>query len=120
MADYQELVQFLGSGDIMKIQAATMILIALQEEAINPLGDQLYAGVTDEQGVGILRVVSEIGGPDALAMLRNIFEFESSRPLLQLAAAEGLFRNKDSLSDDEMTRVTVFLANNAKNSGSVF
>lgn len=113
MVDYQELVQLLGSEDEMNRQAARMILLALQEAAVNPLGDQLYAGVTDAQGVGILNVVAEIGGPDAMAMLRTVFQFGDERPKLQLTAAEGLLRNQANLSPEEIAGITLFVAENS-------
>lgn len=114
--DYHELVEYLGSGDVVKYNAAKVILLALQENAVNPLGDEFYAGVTEAQGIGILQVVADIGGPDAMAMLRNVFEFERERPALRFTAAEGLMQNRHNLSPDEETHVAFFLANNSNHS----
>lgn len=86
-------------------------IIALDEDAIHPLVDEFYAGVTDAQGVAILDIVAEIGGPDAMSMLRNVFHFEDSRHKLQYAAAKGLLLNLYNLSPHERDEVHRFLKN---------
>jgi len=108
--DYDYLSNELASNNALNRSAARMILLSMQEDAVNPLGDIFYAGVNDAQGAAILDVVSEIGGPDALAMLRNVFDFEDHRPELQVCAAMGLLENYHNLSPAEIWRVKNFLS----------
>jgi HEAT repeat protein len=108
--DYKKLVAQLTQGHPAQRMAAHFILIALQEQAVEPLIDELYAGVSDQQGAAIIKVLAEIGGPDALMTLRDVFERAGERPALQQAAALGLLRNVDNLSPDERDHVAAFLA----------
>lgn len=105
-----ELVRRLNSKNPAHSAAARMLLIALQERAVGPLIDELYAGVTDAQGTVILNMLAEIGGPEAMETLRSVFEYEVGRPALQAAAARGLQRNVHNLSLDEVEAVSLFLA----------
>jgi hypothetical protein len=105
---YEELVQrFLSAQAIHQI-AARMILLAIQEEAIEPLADAFYAGVNEKQAVMILQVLGEIGGYEALQILRDVFKHEPNLSL-KMAAAEGLIRNANNLSLDEKLAIKVFL-----------
>ena len=63
---YDSLVErFLLAEPIHRV-AARMILMALQEDAIEPLADAYFAGVNDEQGIAILDLMADIGGYEAL------------------------------------------------------
>jgi len=108
--NYQALVKKLVSPDVADQMAAKMILIALDEDAINPLVDEYYAGITDAEGIAILGVLADIGGYEALAVLRNVFDFEEVRPALRYAAAQGLLRNSDKLTLEENQEITLYLA----------
>lgn len=90
--------------------AARMLLLSLQEDAVNPLIDVYYAGVTDTEGVAILSLLAEIGGWEAMNVLRSIFEFETERTILKRAAASGLLHNADNLSQHERESIALFLA----------
>lgn len=116
--DYDYLIGELISSNVLNRSAARMILLSLQESAVNPLGDAFYAGVNDAQGAAILDVVAEIGGPDALAMLRNVFDFEDHRPDLQVCAAMGLLENYQNLSVDEIWHVKNFLRDYTNQAGA--
>ncbi|MGB7338966.1 MAG: hypothetical protein WBC91_08750 [Phototrophicaceae bacterium] len=107
---YDSLVdRFLLAEPIHRI-AARMILIALQEDAIEPLADAYFAGVNDEQGAAIIDLMAEIGGYEALNILRDIVKHETKRRKLRLAAAEGLLRNADNLSKKELNTIERFVA----------
>lgn len=104
-----QLVRRLNSESPAQRAAARMLLLALQERAVTPLIDELYAGVTDRQGIAILEMLAEIGGYEALEVLRSIFAYEDGRPALQVAAAQGLRRNVHNLSLEEVESVSIFL-----------
>lgn len=111
MIDQQirELVRRLNHKSPAHSAAARMLLVALQEKAVGPLIDELYAGVSDAQGIVILDMLAEIGGPEAMEVLRSIFTHETQRPALQTAAARGLRHNVHNLSLSEVEAVSLFL-----------
>lgn len=108
--NFAQLVKELVDDNPIVQQAARMILMALDEDAIDPLIDEFYAGVTDAQGDAILKIMAEIGGPDAMSTLRNVFHFEDTRLVLKRAAANGLLHNSENLSHDELEEVALFIA----------
>jgi hypothetical protein len=95
----------LSSDDPAQRETARMALFALDEEAVNLLADEFYAGVSEALGVAILDIVGEIGGPDALSMLRNVYHFEDKRVSWRKAAARGLLMNRDNLDTAEVEEV---------------
>ncbi len=112
-ANFSQLVKQLVDDSLMIQQVAEMILLALDEDAVDPLIDEFYAGVTDAQGVAILEIMAKIGGPDAMSTLRNVFHFEESRASLKYAAANGLLFNSDNLSQDELEEIALFIASSS-------
>lgn len=118
MPDYAQLVKLLVHEDSKIRESARKTLMAIDEAAVDPLLDEFYAGVTDAQGVAILDVIAEIGGPDAMSTLRNTFHFEETRKALKNAAARGLRHNGHSLSPKEVVEVENYLADNAGYSSS--
>lgn len=108
--DFGKLLKQLVDENSETRQTARLSLLEMDEEAIDPLIDQFYAGVTDAQGIAILIIMAEIGGPDAMSTLRNVFYFEDARPILQRTAASGLLDNADNLSPHELEEVKLFLA----------
>jgi hypothetical protein len=108
MNKYDELVQRYISGQPIHQIAARMILLAVQEEAVEALADAYYAGVNEAQAGMILGVLGEIGGFEALNILRDVFQYEPN-PKLKLNAAEGLIRNAGVLSFDEKLALKNFL-----------
>lgn len=110
---YDSLVErFLVAEPIHQL-AARMILIALQEDAIDPLADAYFAGVTDEQGAALLELMADIGGYEALNILRDILKHEKKRRKVRIAAAQGLIRNQDNLSEKEAKAIQRFLDKHA-------
>ena len=105
---FPQLVKQITSKDLFESASARRYLLSMEEDAINPLVDEYYAGVTEEQGVAILDIIARIGGPDAMVVLRNIFNFEEKRQSIKLAAALGLLRNRIGLSRNELEDVMLF------------
>ena len=111
ISGYAQLVEQLVDEDANRRESAKKTLLALDEMAVDGLIDGFYAGVTDTQGVAILEVIAEIGGPDAMSTLRNTFHFEEMRIPLKNAAARGLLHNAQSLSPNEFQAVKKYLPN---------
>ena len=83
-------------------QAARAALVELDEEGVEALTSAFYAGVSEAVGDVLIEVVGEIGGPDALSLLRYIYHFEEKHPSWQQAAKHGLLRNRDNLDQKEI------------------
>jgi hypothetical protein len=84
--------------------------MALQEDAVEALADAYFAGVNDEQGIAILDLLADIGGYEALNIMRDIVKHETKRLKLRIAAAYGLLRNEDNLSNREVKLLKRFIA----------
>lgn len=84
---------------------ARVELLALDEDAVNPLIEAFYAGVGEAGGVAIIDLVAEIGGPDALTLLRYAYHFEE-RLALKEAARRGLLLNQNNLDAQELAELT--------------
>lgn len=80
------------SGDETRRQRARVMLLAMDEDAVTALADAFYAGVNEAQGVVLLDVVAEIGGPEALQLLEDVYQ-NPSKPVWERWAALGLARN---------------------------
>ena len=116
--NYAELVQQLVSDNPKVREAAKITLLQLDEDAVGPLVNQFYAGVNDAQGVALLTVIADIGGPEAMSTLRSMFHFEDSRLALKQAAATGLLHNAYSLSPNELVELKAYLEDSTGNSSS--
>jgi len=95
-------IQQLISPQPTEREAAREALRALDEDAVDPLINAFYAGVNEALGIAILELVGEIGGPDALTLLRNIGYDPTTRPAWHEAARRALLLNRDNLSPAEV------------------
>lgn len=91
--EIRRLVAQLSSNATIERMAARLAFLKMDEDAIQPLADELYSGVDTVTGMAILELMGEIGGWEALAVLQDIYCAESSRPELAKAAAQGLRDN---------------------------
>jgi hypothetical protein len=91
--EIRRLVSQLASTVTIERMAARLALLKMDEDAIQPLADELYSGVNAVTGMAILELMGEIGGWEAIAVLQDIYFAESSRPELAKVAAEGLRSN---------------------------
>jgi HEAT repeat protein len=90
--DLKFLLDEILSGDAKRQQQARIVLLAMDEDAVPPLVDAFYAGVTEAQGVVLLDIVAEIGGPDAIQLLEDVSE-HPGKPAWERWALLGLARN---------------------------
>ncbi len=91
--EIRQLVTQLTSANLVERMAARLAFLKLDEDAIQPLADELYSGVTEPTGAAILDLMGEIGGWEAVAVLQDIYFAESSRPALTKAAEQALRKN---------------------------
>lgn len=107
--NFCKLIQQLASTNPSERSAARMILLAMEEDAVEPLITQYYAGVAHAEAIAILTILGHIGGPDALMTLRTVYQFEDDKNTTKLAAALALLHNKHVLSADELTDISTFV-----------
>ncbi|HLU12016.1 MAG TPA: hypothetical protein VK003_20235, partial [Oceanobacillus sp.] len=74
------------------------VFLRMDEDAVQPLADELYSGVDEKTGVVILELLAEIGGWEAMVVLQDIYQ-AGGREALVKAAAQGLARNDRRLGD---------------------
>ncbi|MDX1993231.1 MAG: hypothetical protein SF029_12635 [bacterium] len=92
MTDYALLLKHLTTGSDDERDTARQTLYALDEEAIEPLVDQFYAGVNEATGLAILEIVSDIGGWEARMLLEDVVHLSARYPYesWRVAARLGL------------------------------
>jgi hypothetical protein len=100
--DLRFLLDEILSQDDTRRQTARVMLLALDEEAVQALVDAFYAGVNEAQGVVLLDVVAEIGGHEALQLLEDVF-LNGANAAWRRWAALGMARNnRDDILPDLM------------------
>ncbi|MBZ0286976.1 MAG: hypothetical protein K8I30_05135, partial [Anaerolineae bacterium] len=100
--NFRQLLTDLTSADDSRREAARAALLAYDEAIVDPLIGEFYSGVSEVSGVAILDLVAEIGGPDALSLLRNVYHFDDHHAAWREAAALGLLRNRHNLDAAEL------------------
>ena len=99
---FRATILHLTSSDAVQREAACDTFLAEDEEAVNPLIAEFHAGVSEALGVAIINLVGEIGGPDALTLLRYVYHFEEKHLEWHKAAREALLYNQCNLDSDEL------------------
>lgn len=112
--NFHNLVKRLSSAKPEEQLAARIILLSMQERAVVPLIDQFYAGVTVGQARSILGILAEIGGWEALNLLRDVYRYEKTPPPLRHTAAQGLHKNAAALSKEEREHIERYLEDSTK------
>jgi hypothetical protein len=101
--NFRQLLSDLIHTDALQRENAHAALRSLDEEIVDPLIGEFYSGVNESLGVAILELVAEIGGPDALSLLRNVYHFDDHHVLWRQTAARGLLHNRNNLDAAELT-----------------
>ena len=71
--DYHQLLQHLVSGNTSQRQSALKIIAEQDEDAVQPLIDQFYAGVNEATGLVIIDLIGTIGGFEARQLLEDLY-----------------------------------------------
>ncbi len=88
----REVLRALVQGSAVERETALHELYRMDEDAVDLLTDEFYAGVDEATGVAILEVVSTIGGPDALRLLKYACYF-GDKAAWREAGERGLAEN---------------------------
>jgi hypothetical protein len=82
----RETLRALVYGGDDERETARHTLLRMDEDAVDLLTDEFYAGVDEATGVAILEIVSIIGGPDALRLLKYACYFGDKEAWRQAGA----------------------------------
>lgn len=93
MTDYEAILKRLVSEDVQEQEAARRLLFVLDEDAVAPLIDAFYAGVSEKTGLAILEVLMVIGGFEAMALFCDVAEFDARYNSWRRAAQHGIEHN---------------------------
>jgi hypothetical protein len=100
--NFRQLVTDLTSTDDTRRESARAALLEYDEDMVDPLIGEFYSGVSQASGIAIIDLIAEIGGPDALSMLRNVYHFDDHHAAWRTAAARGLLHNRHNLDAAEL------------------
>jgi hypothetical protein len=100
--NFRQLLSDLIQDDATQRENAHAALCALDEEIVDPLVGEFYSGVSERLGIAIIELVAEIGGPDALSLLRNVYHFDDHHAAWRDAARQGLLHNRHNLDATEL------------------
>lgn len=90
--DYAQIIRCLTSDNSSEQQAARAQVFTLDETAVAPLIDEFYAGVSEQAGLAVLDVLSEIGGFEVLALLEDVYHLGARYESWRALAADRLRR----------------------------
>ena len=97
MPDFHTLMKQLSSLDPAERESARANLLQMDEDVMDLLVAEFYAGMPEKLGVMLLEVIGEIGGYEALNLLGDVYYSNDTRPALKTAARLALLRNADNL-----------------------
>ncbi len=100
--NFRQLLSDLTHSDNSQRENAYISLRALDEEIVDPLVGEFYSGVSEALEIAILELAAEIGGPDALSLLRNVYHFDDHHAAWREAAGRGLLHNRHNLDKAEL------------------
>jgi hypothetical protein len=97
MPGFRSLMTQLASLDPAERDAARSTLLQMDEEVMDLLVAEFYAGMPEKLAVSLLEIIGEIGGYEALNLLGDVYYSRDTRPALKAAARLALLRNADNL-----------------------
>lgn len=105
MPTFSELMKQLASLDPAERESARAELLRMDEDVMDLLVAEFYAGMPEKLAVSILDIIGEIGGYEALNLLGDVYYSSDTRPALKAAARLALLRNADNLDPLQVARL---------------
>jgi hypothetical protein len=100
--DIRHLFEQLVSPDAEQREAARLKWLEMDEDAVDLLAAEYYAGVPEKLGIALLDILGEIGGWEALNLINEVYYNHEVRPALRKAAHRALLSNRDNLDSAEL------------------
>lgn len=105
MPTFHTLMTQLGSLDTAEREAARDELLRQDEDVMDLLVAEFYAGMPEKLAVSLLEIVGEIGGYEALNLLGDVYYSTDTRPAVKAAARLALLRNADTLDPQQVAKL---------------
>ena len=90
MSSFRALMTQLASLDAAEREAARTVLLQMDEDVIDLLVAEFYAGMPEKVAVVLIEIIGEIGGWEALNLLGDVYYSHDTRPALKAAARAAL------------------------------
>ena len=95
----------LSSLDAAEHESARTTLLRLDEDVMDLLTAEFYAGMPEKLAVTLVEIMGEIGGYEALNLLGDVYYSRDTRPALKSAARLALLRNADNLDPQQVAKL---------------
>lgn len=105
MATFRTLMTQLASLDTTERDSAHNALLQMDEDVMDLLVAEFYAGMPDKLAVSLLEIIGEIGGYEALNLLGDVYYSHDTRPAVKAAARLALLRNADNLDPQQVAKL---------------
>ena len=105
MSSFRTLMNDLASINPAQRDAARAALLQMDEDVMDLLVAEFYAGMPEKLAVAVLEIIGEIGGYEALNLLGDVYYSRDTRPNLKIAARLALLRNADNLDPQQVAKL---------------
>jgi hypothetical protein len=105
MSSFRALMTQLASFNVAEREAARTDLLQMDEDVIDLLVAEFYAGMPEKVAVVLIEIIGEIGGWEALNLLGDVYYSRETRPSLKAAARSALLRNADNLDAEQVSKL---------------
>lgn len=105
MSSFRALIDQLGAADMTVRAAARDELLRQDEDIVDLLIADYYAGLPQAVAAEVIGILGEIGGWEALNLLGDVYYSRETRPILKAAARRALLRNADNLDAQQAAQL---------------
>lgn len=105
MPNFRTLMNQLASIDSAEHESARAALLQMDEDVMDLLVAEFYAGMPEKLAVSLIEIIGEIGGYEALNLLGDVYYSPDTRPALKVAARLALLRNADNLDPQQVAKL---------------
>ena len=102
---FRTLMNQLASLDPAERESARASLLQMDEDVMDLLVAEFYAGMPEKLAVALLEIIGEIGGYEALNLLGDVYYSHDTKPALKTAARLALLRNADNLDPQQVAKL---------------
>ncbi len=102
---FRSLMTQLASLDPAERDAARSTLLHMDEDVMDLLVAEFYAGMPEKLAIAVLEIIGEIGGYEALNLLGDVYYSRDTRPVIKAAARLALLRNADNLDPLQVSKL---------------
>ncbi len=105
MATFRNFMNQLASLDLTEREFARAALLQMDEDVMDLLVAEFYAGMPEKLAITLIEIMGEIGGYEALNLLGDVYYSNDTRPTLKSAARLALLRNAENLDPLQVAKL---------------